>query len=311
MSAPAPKRANRGRDREAGSAGNEAKPARQGPFMMSAGSWKIVLIETYRAIGKNHLGLLAAGVAFYMFFATIPALGAAVWILGLLSEPSAIRDEVHNLSNVLPQEALALIQQQLVALTKQSAGLSAAGLINVALALFTARTAASSMIEALNEIHGVEETRGFIKVNAIAILFTVVAVITMVAAIIAVVVVPPLLSFAGLSDTFNVLIRYSRWPLLAAVAVLALAVTYRYGPDRGNVCWRLLSWGSVVATVAWLIVSACFSWYVAAFNSYDRVYGSLGAVIVLLFWFWLTAFAGLLGAQLDNQIEQNIDAGSH
>ncbi|MGO9986472.1 MAG: YihY/virulence factor BrkB family protein [Rhodomicrobium sp.] len=277
---------------------------------MPVRSWKTVLIETYHAIGKKHLGLLAAGVAFYMFFAIVPALGAAVWILGLLSEPSAIRDEVDNLSNVLPQEALTLIQQQLIALTKQSAGLTVAGLINLALALFTARTAASSMIEALNDIHGVEETRGFFKVNAIAILFTVVAVITMVAAIMAVVVVPPLLSLAGLSDTYKGLIRYLRWPLLAGVAVLALAVAYCYGPARTTSRWRWLSWGSVIATLTWLIVSAGFSWYVAAFNSYDRIYGSLGAVIVLLFWFWLTAFAGLLGAQLDKQIEKNIRAGS-
>ena len=306
MSAPVAKRADRQLGETGGAGESEVTRARPGIFLMPARIWWAVLIETFQAIGKNHLGLLAAGVAFYMFFASIPALGAAIWILGLLSEPSVIRDEVDHLRNVLPQEALDLIKQQLVALISQSAGLSVAGLINLALALFTARTAASSMIEALNDIQGVEETRGFIKVNAIAILFTVIAVITMVAAIMAVVAVPPLLSFVGLSDTFNILFRYLRWPLLGGVAVMALAVTYRYGPSRPDLCWRWLTWGSVVATLVWLAVSAGFSWYVAAFKSYDRIYGSLGAVIVLLFWFWLTAFAGLLGAQLDKQIEDKV-----
>jgi membrane protein len=202
-------------------------------------SRKAVLVETFKAAGQNHLGLLAAGVAFYMFFAIIPALGVAVSLLGLLTDPAAIQEEVGNLRDVLPQEALGLIQQQVIALTSQrSTGLSLAGLINLVIALFTARTAASSMVEALNYVHGLEETRGIIKVNAIAVLFTIVAVITLVAAIMLVVLMPGLLSFAGSSGTRQLLVHYLRWPLLAILAILALAIVYRFGPDREKPGWR-------------------------------------------------------------------------
>ena len=265
---------------------------------------KAVLVETFNAAGQNHLGLLAAGVAFYMFFAIIPGLGVAVWLLGLLTNPAAIQGEADNLRDVLPQEALSLIQQQLIALTsRQSGGVSLPGLINLVIALFTARTAASSMIEALNHVYGVQETRGIIKVNAIAVLFTIVAVITLVAAIMLAILLPELHRFASSSGPLQVLVRYLRWPLLAFLAILALAVVYRFGPDREKPSWHWLTWGSIAAASLWLVVSFGFSWYVAVFNSYDRLYGSLGAVIVLLFWFWLTAFSGLLGAQLDRQIE--------
>jgi len=99
------------------------------------------------------------------------------------------------------------------------------------------------------------------------------------------------------------LVRYLRWSGLAALAILALALTYRFGLNRKKVHWRWITWGSVTAAVMWLIASFGFSWYVSAFESYDKIYGSLGAVVILLFWFWLTAFSALLGAEIDRAIE--------
>jgi membrane protein len=126
-------------------------------------------------------------------------------------------------------------------------------------------------------------------------------------AIALILVVPIVPKFAGLSGIAETAIRYLRWPLLAGLMVLALAVVYRYGPNRDYARWRWVTWGSIFATLLWLAVSFGFSWYVANFNSYNRVYGSLGAVIILLFWFWLTAFSALLGAELDKQIEDQVE----
>lgn len=286
----------------------EERPSMAEPSPAPLREWKNILLATFYATGENHLSLLAAGVAFYMLFALVPALGAAAWLLGLWYDPAALRNEAGYLRGVLPQEALDLIQQQLAVAISRLAGLSVAGVTNLAIALFTARTAAASMIEALNTICKVEETRGIIRINAIAILFTLLAIATMLLAIAAIVVAPGIFSLAGLHYSTEFTIRYLRWPVLAAMAALALATAYRYGPDRKDGRWSWMSWGSIAAISLWLAGSISFSWYVAEFNSYNRVYGSLGAVMVVLFWFWLTAFAGLLGAQLDKQIEEQMRA---
>ncbi len=265
--------------------------------------WDIVLCA-YRGVGEHNTGLLAAGVAFYALFALFPALGAATWIFGLLANPATIHDQLDSLKDVLPAEAWRLIDQQLTALTSHSTGLSLAGIFSLLVALYSARLAASSMMEALNTVYGTKETRGFLVTNGVAILFTLMAIAILLVAVGVMIVLPIIFSFAGLSSVSADIIRYARWPALALLMALALAFTYRYGPNRKHACWKWLTWGSGFATVLWLIASFGFSWYVSAFNSYDKVYGSIGAVVILLFWFWLTTFSGLLGAELDNAIER-------
>ncbi len=282
----------------------EARDRAASPFSFTWAQWKSLLIRVYRAIGADQLGLLAAGVAFYALFALFPGLGAATWLFSLLADPHFIQQQANQLRDVVPGEAYKLIEQQLVALaSRNSTGFSVAGIISILLALYTARLAASSMMQALNAIYKLEETRGFIKTNAIAILFTFVAIAVFLLAIAVLVVLPALFSFIGFPPLVENLVRYLRWPLLAALAVAALALTYRFGPNRKSARWRWVTWGSITATVIWLIASFGFSWYVSAFGSYDRVYGSLGAVVILLFWFWLTGFSALLGAELDRLIE--------
>lgn len=265
---------------------------------------KEILVCAYQGIGAHGTSLLAAGVAFYALFALFPALGAATWFFGLAADPATIQAQLNSLKDVLPAEAWKLIDQQLHALTSQSTSLSLAGLFSLLVALYSARLAASSMMEALNTVYGVKETRSFLVTNSLAILFTLVAIVILLLGVAAMVVAPIVFSFVGLRSLSGVIIGYARWPALAVIMALALALTYRYGPDRENARWKWLTWGSATATAVWLIASLGFSWYVSTFNSYDRVYGSIGAVAVLLFWFWITTFSGLLGAELDNAIER-------
>jgi membrane protein len=274
------------------------------PFSFDWAQWKSLATRVFKAIGADQLGLLAAGVAFYALFAVFPGLGAATWLFGLLADPSTIQQQLGSIKDVVPAEAYKLIEQQLISLTsKSSAGFSVAGVISLLVALYSARLAASSMMQALNAVYKVEETRGFVKANAVAISFTVVAIVVFLLAIGLLVVVPALFNLIGFPPLVETLVRYLRWPALALLGVIALALTYRYGPNRENAHWRWMTWGSTAATAIWLIASVGFSWYVSAFGSYDKVYGSLGAVVVLLFWFWLTAFSALLGAEVDKAIE--------
>lgn len=155
----------------------------------------------------------------------VPGLGAATWIFGLISEPATIQAQLNNLKDVLPEEAWKLIEQQLHTLTSRSTSLSLAGIFSLLVALYSARTAASSMIEALNTIYGVKETRGFLVTNGLAILFTLVAIAILLIGVAAMVVAPIVFSYAGLSSVSSAIIRYARWPALAVVMVLALALT--------------------------------------------------------------------------------------
>lgn len=263
---------------------------------------KDILMRAYRGIGDHSLSLLAAGVAFYTLFAIFPALGAATWIFGQLADPATLQNQLDTVRDVLPAEAWTVIEKQLQALTSRSTSLSLAGIVSLVIALFSARLAASSMMEALNAVYGLRETRGFIRTTAIALLFTIVAIAILLIAVGVLIVLPMLFNFLGMSSFFTAALRYARWPALAVLMALALALTYRYGPNREHARWKWLTWGSGTATAIWLIASFGFSWYVSAFNSYDKVYGSIGAVAVLLFWFWITTFSGLLGAELDNAI---------
>ncbi len=265
---------------------------------------KDIVLRAYSGMGEHNTSLLAAGVAFYALFALFPGLGAATWIFGLLADPPTIKSQLNSVKDVLPAEAWKLVDQQLDTLTSKSTSLSLAGVFSLLVALYSARLAASSMMSALNEVYGVKETRGFFATNALAILFTILAIGILLIAVGVLIVAPILFGYVGLSSISTGLIRYLRWPALAILMALSLALVYRYGPNREDARWKWLTWGSGAATVLWLVASWGFSWYVSAFNSYDKVYGSIGAVVVLLFWFWISTFSGLLGAELDNAIER-------
>lgn len=268
------------------------------------GLWSI-LVGTLYKIGDNHIGIYAGGIAFYMLFSLFPALAAGTWLLGLWIDPAVARQVPDYLHNIAPDAAIALIQDQLIALTSQGGtSRSVVAATNAAIALFTARNAAASMIEALNTIYGVNDTRSIVKFNMIAIMFTAVAICAMALAIFLILITPTVLALMSPDNAAGQVLRVLRWPALALFATLALASAYQLGPDRPKHKWRWFTCGSVTATAIWLAASFGFSWYVAEFNSYNRVYGSLGAVAILLFWFWLTAFTGLAGAQLDKQISE-------
>jgi membrane protein len=283
----------------------DASPTRRGRFR----TWKDVFVSTLYGISDNHVSLYAAGIAFYMLFSLFPALGAATWFLSLWVDPIVIKQIPEQLHHVAPDEVINLIQNQLTALTSNAGtSLSIVAITNAAIALFTARNAAASMMEALNTIYGTEDARSIVKFNAVAVMFTAVAICAMAAAIFLILATPAVLALMSPDNTAGHWLRLLRWPVLAVLAALTLSGAYHYGPNRPKVRWRCFTWGSVTATAIWLAASFGFSWYVSEFNSYNRVYGSLGVVAILLFWFWLTAFAGLAGAQLDKEIMERAKA---
>jgi membrane protein len=160
-----------------------------------------------------------------------------------------------------------------------------------------------SLFDTLNIVYGEQEKRGFVKLNAISLSFTVAAIVFVLTALGAVVAVPVILNYLWLSNIAELVIRWARWPALFVGVALALACIYRFGPSREAPRWRWLTWGSVVATLLWLVASALFSFYAANFGSFNETYGSLGAAIGFMTWLWISAIVILLGAELNAEME--------
>ena len=160
-----------------------------------------------------------------------------------------------------------------------------------------------AIMDALNVVYDEKEKRGFIKLNAISLTFTIGGVAGILVASGLVIVAPIVLQMVGLGADTERFVKIVRWPALALLLLLALAILYRYGPSRRLPQWRWLSVGSVVATFTWMIGSALLSYYLSNFGHYDATYGSLGAAIALMIWMWMSTIVILFGAELNSEIE--------
>lgn len=290
--------------------GMTRSPDRQGrhadrPTDIPARGWFAVLKRTWREAGDDNLSLVAAGVAFYFFLALVPLLASLVLTYGLVADPTTVVKHLQRLTQVLPADAARLIGEQLFSVTQAAQGEKGLGLLlALLLALYGGMRGASSIITALNIAYEEEERRGFVRTALLAFVMTLGIVLVGIGGIIAVSAmsyVDELLSGAG--PLVHGLVMLSSWFLAAGLASLAIAAIYRYGPDRDEAKWRWLTAGSLGATVLWLFATLGFSFYVSNFGSYNATYGSLGAVVVLLMWLYLSAYVLLLGAELNAELE--------
>jgi membrane protein len=176
-------------------------------------------------------------------------------------------------------------------------------LISLAVSLWTANSGVKGLFDALNVVYEEEEKRGFIKLNAITLTVTASSVVFILLSIAVVVALPVVLNYLPVPGVTSALVKLARWPILFLVVTLALAVVYRYGPSRNEARWRWITWGSIFATIVWLAASALFSWYVANFGSYNKTYGSLGAIIGFMTWIWISIIVVLVGAKLNAEME--------
>jgi membrane protein len=281
------------------------------PHQIPMPGWKDILVRSWREVSENNIFLVSGGVTYAVLLALFPALAALVSIYGLLLDPAQVESQVAALSNILPQESAQMIGDQLhklIATPSGSLGISAG--LALLLALWSASRGMSGLISALDIAYDQKETRGFFKFNLVAIVLTVLMLIGGTVIIALVGVLPAALQFIGLQDSTKWLLLLLEWPLLIVVVLAGLAVLYRYAPDRHPPRWRWVSPGAIVATFLWLLGSVAFTVYVTHFNSYDKTYGSLGGVVVMLTWLYLSAFVALLGAVINAQSERQTRADS-
>jgi membrane protein len=267
--------------------------------------WFQIVKRAWKESKKDSVPLLSAGVAFYAFLAIIPTLIAVVMIYGLVSDAEDVAEQVESFGEALPTSAEELLTEQMTTLaTASERSLSVGLVIALVFALWTASGGISNLITAVNVAYDEEQKRGFVKSRALALGMTVGAIVFMVVAVALVAAIPVVLDALDVPGWVKAVVQVGRWLGLVVAVLIALALLYRWAPDRDAPKFRWLSIGAVVATVLWVVGSIGFSVYVDNFGSYGRTYGSLAGVVVLLLWLWLAAYATLLGAEINAEMEQ-------
>jgi membrane protein len=281
--------------------GQEAETPAQIP---PRGWWQVVR-RALKESSADHVPMLAGGVAFFAFLALFPALIAAITLYGLIADPGEVAGQVESLAGALPQETQPLIIDQLNSVVSTSGGaLGVSLVVSLLAALWSASSGTGNLIQAVNLAYDEEETRGFFKLRRLALLLTIGAIVFLLVTLTLVAVVPPLLDALPLGAVGLVVAQMVRWVLLALVVIGALAVIYRVAPDRDAPRFRWVSVGALVAAVLWLIGSLLFSLYVNNFGSYNKTYGALAGVVVLMLWLYLTSYIVLLGAEINAEAER-------
>jgi membrane protein len=266
--------------------------------------WKAIVSGVYNGITEDRILLIAAGVTFYLILALFPGIAALVSIYGLFVDPRTMVNHLDLVGSVAPGGAIDVLREELTRLGQQNGtALGISFLLSLAISSWTATSATKAIFDGLNVAYGEVEKRSYIKLSAIALIFTVGAIVFVLLSIAAVVALPIVLNYIPLPGLTDIVLRIARWPILFVMIAFALTVFYRYGPCRPVPRGRWITWGSLLATVVWLAASILFSWYVAHFGSYNRTYGSLGAIIGFMTWIWLSIIVVLLGAELNAEIE--------
>lgn len=274
------------------------------PLQVPAKGWKDILARTKKEIAEDNLSIAAAGVAFYCFLAFVPALTALLGIYALVADPAQASRQIEQFASMLPHEIMPLLRDQITRLVaaNQAAGISAA--LGLMLALYGSTSATKALMQGLNIAYDEEERRGFLKLQLVALVLTLGAIVGAIVAIALLAVVPALMDYLNLSRQAELLVGWLRWPLLLAAFLFGLSVLYRNGPCRNDAKWSWVSWGAGAATLLWLLASVGFSLYVSKIGNYDKTYGSLGALVVFLLWLYLSAFVVLIGAELNSEMER-------
>ncbi|MFC0336396.1 membrane protein [Kushneria avicenniae] len=275
------------------------------PLTIPGRGWKDTLLRVKRQVEANHATLIAASIAFYAFLGIFPAIAAFISIWGLAFDPQQVQGQIEMLSSVLPEDAASIIRQQALSVNNNAGtGMSITAVAGLVFTVYSASKGMRGLMAGLNIVYGEKEERGLIKLTLVTWVLTGAMMVMTIVTLGTIALLPPLIAWLPFGDTLSTLLTYIRWPILLLLVISAITILYRYGPDRAPSRVGWLSVGSVTATLLWALGSIGFSIYVRNFSSYNQTYGTIGAVMVLLLWFWLSAFIVLLGAALNCELER-------
>jgi membrane protein len=274
---------------------------------MSGGRLGIVK-RAFKGIGEHNLTNIAAALAYYAFLAIPSVLMVAVGVFALVGDPGDVQSLVDRLGNVVPAEAQQLIQDSLTRMTgNTSTGISVL-VIGILLALWSVTGAMQTLMWGLNVVYEREETRGFVKKRLTALKMVGFAALGVLLVFGLLVLGPQLIHWIGDAVGQEEVVSWvwwtAQWPILIVGVLVAFAGMYFLGPNVEHPRWRVFTFGAAFAMLVWLALSGLFSFYVSRFGSYNKTWGALAAVVILLTWLWLTGLAVLLGAEVNAESER-------
>jgi membrane protein len=276
----------------------------EAPLEMPWPGWKAVLRRTWYQMISDRVSLAAAGCAFYATLALFPAISMLISLYGLVFDPTTVEPHLEVLRGLLPVPAVALISDRVhLLVTKPSSSLGISLLISAGVTVWSTTTGTKSLIAAINLAYEERENRSILRYQVTAFGLTLLAVVGAVLGLAALVGLPAVLGILGVATNQKVILQAISLALTLVFVVLALSLIYRYGPCRNTAKWRWVTPGSVLATFLWVAASVLFSFYVSDIATYATTYGSLGAFVGLMMWFFVSAYVVLLGAELNAELE--------
>ena len=277
------------------------------PVGVSRRSWRLIAKRTLADFTDDRIPAVAAGSAFYALLALFPALGVFVSLYGLVGDLKGAQRQIAGFSGLLPSGGVSVLTEQIERLAVTShASLGVTFFVSLLLSVWSSNAGMKGLIGGLNIAYECRERRKFIRLNLISLAFTAGMILFAIAAMVAVVAAPEVLHALSLDGLRGV--SLARWPAMFLVAVGAMSLLYRFAPSRPQARWRWITPGGVLATVAWMAMSGLFSFYVGHFGTYDRTYGSLGAIVGFMTWIWLSLTIVLLGAEFNSEMEAQAGA---
>jgi membrane protein len=281
------------------------------PSQIPAVGWWDIAKRIFNQLSRDNLSLVAAGVAFYALLAIFPALAALVSIYAYFASPTDIAEHLNQFIALLPESSGELIMTQIASISQKSnTSLSLSAIVTLILTVWSSSKGSQALITACNISYQEYEKRAFFKAQLVRFLFSIGAIVVAIFALLIIGILPVVLNLVGFKENVDLLITLISWPLLAFTFNFALILLYRYAPHRKPAKWRWLTLGSVIATLLWIIASSGFSFYVSRFASYNETYGSLGGVVIMLMWLYISAYIIILGATINAAVEQQTDIDS-
>ncbi|UYF98978.1 YihY/virulence factor BrkB family protein [Halomonas sp. GD1P12] len=262
--------------------------------------WRVV-----RAARRNRLTMLAAGTAFYALLALFPTIAAVISLWGLLFDPVEAAQQLYEISRFMPPDAANLIDQQAEQVIENTeAGNFMAAMIGLAIAMLIASKGVAVLVVGLNVVYGESEKRPFLRRTVLLTLLTFGLIAMTLISLGFIALIPMAVESLAIDAPLNNLINWLRWPALLIITSFLITLLYRFAPYRRKPRWEWLNYGTLFATLTWLLGSAALSLYVGHFTTFSEVYGSLGAVVAMMMWFWMSAFLVLFGAELNCELER-------
>ena len=285
----------------------KSKNLADSPAELSKTDWKKALLETKNALGDKNIPILAAGVTYFSTLAFFPLVAALVAIAGFVINADQIQNVVHTLNNYLPKDIASLVSTQLQNVSDKHPANIVVAVFAILLSVFSVAGAVQNAMNATNVAYNVKETRKFFKLKFTSFVMTFGLIAVSFVILPLLLINQEFLEGLGVPGFISAVFPYARWLILVALVTVALAIFYRYAPNRKDPKWQWVSWGAAAATILWLLATVLFFVYAQYFAGFSDTYSLFAGIIVLMTWLNVSAFIIILGAEVNHRLEAKTD----